>query len=230
MAAFLGAQEAGADAIEFDVHATQDGHLVVLHDYDLARTTSGDGLIHERELTYVRSLSAGRWFADNFETERVPLLDEVLALGGVDFELEVKGLPTTRFVSGIVDALRRFEIAERVQVTGHHHLVLAEIRRRVPAVRLGLFPPAYQSWMTDDLYQQVVRETALFGGFDVVHLRVPLLERIDVPGLQRAGLLVHAGDASSSAELTAAFEMGVDHLTTNDPRGARRLLSELATR
>ncbi len=45
MAAFHGAVSMGADAIEFDVHVTADGEPVVLHDYELARTTSGVGLV-----------------------------------------------------------------------------------------------------------------------------------------------------------------------------------------
>ncbi len=228
MAAFHGAVSMGADAIEFDVHVTADGEPVVLHDYELARTTSGVGLVHERDLDYVRSLSAGLWFDGRFSTESVPLLEEVLALQGVDFELEVKGLPTAHLVSEIIDAVQRFGIADRVQLTGHHHLALTAIHRQLPGVRLGLFPPTYQVWMTDHLYQQIVQQTALLGGFDVVHLRLPLLERVDVPGLQAAGLLVHAGDVNSAAELTAASELGVDQLTTNDPRGARRLLLDLA--
>jgi glycerophosphoryl diester phosphodiesterase len=70
MAAFRAARELGADAVEFDVHATSDGHLVVVHDYDLSRTTSGTGLVHERELAYVRSLSAGAWFGHGSRTSR----------------------------------------------------------------------------------------------------------------------------------------------------------------
>lgn len=70
---------AGADAIEFDVHATADGELVVIHDYDLLRTTDGDGFVHERTLDYVRSLSAGRWFDGRYAAKRVPLLAEALA-------------------------------------------------------------------------------------------------------------------------------------------------------
>jgi len=54
MAAFLGACDLGVDGIEFDVHQTSDGSLVVIHDYDLGRTTDGSGLVHEHELSYVR--------------------------------------------------------------------------------------------------------------------------------------------------------------------------------
>jgi glycerophosphoryl diester phosphodiesterase len=45
LAAFVAARELGADAIELDVHATRDGELVVIHDYDVSSTTSAKGLI-----------------------------------------------------------------------------------------------------------------------------------------------------------------------------------------
>ena len=45
MLAFEKAIEAGADGIEFDVHLTKDGGLVIIHDETLERTTDGKGLI-----------------------------------------------------------------------------------------------------------------------------------------------------------------------------------------
>jgi len=53
------ARELRCDGIEFDVHATADGELVIIHDYDLSRTTTGVGLVHERDLAYVRGLGCG---------------------------------------------------------------------------------------------------------------------------------------------------------------------------
>lgn len=47
MAAFRAAIELGADGIEFDVHLTSDGQLVVIHDAMLDRTTSGSGPVFE---------------------------------------------------------------------------------------------------------------------------------------------------------------------------------------
>ena len=37
--------DAGADAVEFDVRMTADGHAVVMHDPDVSRTTDGTGLV-----------------------------------------------------------------------------------------------------------------------------------------------------------------------------------------
>src|SRR3989337_2901933 len=58
LAAFRLAGDQGADAIEFDVRATADGHLVVIHDASLARTTDGEGEIGALTLAEVRRADA----------------------------------------------------------------------------------------------------------------------------------------------------------------------------
>lgn len=166
LAAFRAALDEGADGIEFDVHVTADGHPVVIHDYDLTRTTSGSGLVHERDLAYVRSLSAGAWFGEEFATERVPLLEEVLALDAREFERELKGLSTQRLIDAILSCARNAHAAERVEFTGHDILALAKVREAMPHARLGLLAPPRQAWMTDGLYEQLILATATLGRFE----------------------------------------------------------------
>ena len=51
LAAFEEAVRAGADGIELDVHLSQDGQVVVIHDETVDRTTNGSGLVHQLTLT-----------------------------------------------------------------------------------------------------------------------------------------------------------------------------------
>ena len=46
--AFRNSVALGADFIEFDVHLSKDGELVVIHDPTLDRTTSGSGPVKGR--------------------------------------------------------------------------------------------------------------------------------------------------------------------------------------
>lgn len=52
----------GVDALELDVHATADGHLVVLHDPTVDRTTNGRGAVADMTLGQVRQFDAAHWF------------------------------------------------------------------------------------------------------------------------------------------------------------------------
>src|SRR5687768_2375516 len=53
---------AGAHGLEFDVHRTHDGQLVLAHDKRLDRTTNGSGEIAERPLEELRRLDAAYWW------------------------------------------------------------------------------------------------------------------------------------------------------------------------
>jgi glycerophosphoryl diester phosphodiesterase len=81
LASFASALELGADLVEFDVQLTRDGHVVVVHDATLDRTTSGSGRVAEHTLAEIRALSAGypQRFGSDYAAERVPTLVEALA-------------------------------------------------------------------------------------------------------------------------------------------------------
>ena len=63
--AFRNAIESGADALEFDVHATSDGKLVVIHDATVDRTTDGSGRVDGMTWEALQDLDAGyHWTQD----------------------------------------------------------------------------------------------------------------------------------------------------------------------
>ena len=67
-------------SIELDVYQTRDGHLVVIHDKTVDRTTNGTGEVNEMTLAEIRKLDAGSWFDPRFTGEKVPTLEEVFKL------------------------------------------------------------------------------------------------------------------------------------------------------
>jgi hypothetical protein len=76
------ALDVGLDGIAYEVRACAGGDLVLMADATLERTTDGQGLVGERTLSELASLDAGGFFDARFRGERVPLLEEALALEG----------------------------------------------------------------------------------------------------------------------------------------------------
>src|SRR5690606_11528357 len=95
MAAFEMALEMGADGIELDVQMSRDGHLVVIHDPTLERTTDGSGLVAQYTLAELRRVDAGAWFDERFRGQRIPTLAEVFELvrGKALLNVELKVMP-----------------------------------------------------------------------------------------------------------------------------------------
>ncbi|MEO6283250.1 MAG: glycerophosphodiester phosphodiesterase family protein [Dyadobacter sp.] len=79
----------GSDYVEVDLRTTKDGHLVVLHDAKVDRTTNGSGKIADMTLAEVRDLQV---FNRNKKTHRIPEFKEVLALckGKINIYLDFK--------------------------------------------------------------------------------------------------------------------------------------------
>lgn len=76
--AFLSAVAKGAPQIEFDVNMSSDGHLVVMHDATVDRTTDGTGKVTDFTLAELKALDAGSWFGPEFAGTRIPTLRETL--------------------------------------------------------------------------------------------------------------------------------------------------------
>src|SRR5688572_19033840 len=74
---FQKAIQKGADGVELDVKLTVEGHVVVIHDMSVERTTNGRGKVASFTLESIRKLDAGSWFHEKFKGTQVPLLEEV---------------------------------------------------------------------------------------------------------------------------------------------------------
>lgn len=80
MPAFRAAVAMGLDAIETDVRRTKDGHLVLIHDREVDRTTNGTGRVDEMTLAELRALDAGFWKGEAFRGTPIPTVEEFLEL------------------------------------------------------------------------------------------------------------------------------------------------------
>ena len=89
LAAFREAVRLGAQMIEFDVRLTKDGHLVILHDPTVDRTTNGTGAVNDLTFAQVRQLDAGSWKSSEFKGERIPTLEETLDVMPLNIWLNV---------------------------------------------------------------------------------------------------------------------------------------------
>lgn len=98
-AAYLQALADGADGVECDLHLTADGQLVLLHDDDLDRTSSGTGPVGVLTLAQLRGLDFSSWHGSEIPAAfgsssaqllTLPELLEILAGAGRDVGLAIE--------------------------------------------------------------------------------------------------------------------------------------------
>ncbi len=114
--AFQAAIDAGADYFELDVRTTADGHLVLMHDATVDRTTNGKGRVRDLTFDQVRALDAGAKFNPKFTGTKVPTFEEALALahGKIGVYVDSKDIAPVALVS----ALENADMLDKVVVYG----------------------------------------------------------------------------------------------------------------
>lgn len=204
MAAFALAEEQGADGVEFDVHRSADGHLVVIHDETIDRTTTGRGAVAELPL-------------GELQRHAIPTLAEVLAWlpEHMVANIELKTLPS--FYPGIAEeavrAIARVGIADRVWVSSFNHHTLVAVRAADPALRLGVLAAAHL-WRPATYLQHL--------GAAAYHPNAAALQSPEiVTQCHDAGLRVHAWTLDDPEHIRRAAALGVDAVITNRPAAAR---------
>jgi glycerophosphoryl diester phosphodiesterase len=80
LAAFRLAWEQGADGIEGDYYLSSDGRIVCIHDKDTQRVAGAKHVVSETPFETLRSLDVGAWKGEKWRGERMPTLEEVLAI------------------------------------------------------------------------------------------------------------------------------------------------------
>lgn len=142
MASFRRAVELGAHGIEFDIHRTKDGHIVVIHDHHLERTTDGTGWIMHRTLDEIRQCDAGSWKGPAFKGERVPTLVEVIRQTPVSLmlflELKAGSLHYPGIEEDLVKLIREEGALSRLQVSSFDHHGLLKLHTLEPKLELGM--------------------------------------------------------------------------------------------
>jgi glycerophosphoryl diester phosphodiesterase len=146
LASFASALELGASVVELDVQLTADGHVVVMHDATVDRTTDGRGDVRRMELGDVRSLSAGypERFGGAWSGERVPTLAEVLTLvrERARIMIEIKKESVSDDADGGIEArtiaeVRRLGLSDQVALISFEHRALLRCRELAPEIARG---------------------------------------------------------------------------------------------
>jgi glycerophosphoryl diester phosphodiesterase len=221
IAAFERAVELGADVIELDLHMSQDGELVVIHDDTLDRTTDGSGPVHQRSLAELMRLDAGRWFGEGFAGQRIPRLDEVLDrfAGKVPLALEIKAGST--FFPGIeekvVSALRERAAIDQAAVASFDHYALRRLKEIEPTIRTAAL-----------LVGRPVSLSAIAGPAkaDGLALEASFVTKTEVDACRAAGLQIVVWVVNDPAQMRHFIGLGVDGIITDRPDLLRLALTE----
>ena len=221
--AFRQAIEQGVDMLELDVHSTADGHLVVIHDRTLERTTNGHGNVHDHSLHEIRQLDAG-------QGERIPLFDEVIGLAreaGIRLCVEIKGIfgeEELALPEAMVRALAASDFLNQSVLTSYSPMALLRAKATNTEASTMLDPSPQDGSLTP---RQICAQ-ALRAGANGVCYDFRILTPAIARECQLTGLALWAWYPDDPDDLRQVLRAGVSGIMTNRPDVLNEVLNDIA--
>lgn len=125
LAAFSNAVRAGADWIELDVQATQDGHAVILHDDTFTRLWEWEARVEAVDWKTIQTRLQGR----------APRLEDVLATVAVPIMVDFKHETAVEPMVRAIDAAHAWN---RCTIVSGNQAALRQVQRLAPQSMWGL--------------------------------------------------------------------------------------------
>lgn len=217
MASFLKAARSGATWIETDVHVTEDGPIVAIHDATTDRTTDRHGTVRSLTARDLAEVSAGSWFSPEFADERIPTLAAVVAYAneyGMNLNLEFKGVDQLEdaelLVDGTIAELANLNPEREAMISSFAPSLLAEFGKKSDAADLSLL------WHRSDAIVEAVEVMRMIG-VQYLHPSHVGLTEADVSLVLGAGYGVNVWTVNSLARANELLNWGCTGIITDIP-------------
>jgi glycerophosphoryl diester phosphodiesterase len=234
IAAFDLGRAAGADGLEFDVHLSEVGVVLVCHDDTLERTTNARGPLHLQTAAELARVDAGHRFVDTSGAFPfrglgigIPTLQEVLRrYPEMLLIIEMKD-NTADMGRAVADAVRAADAVDRVCAAGYGQQALDAARAALPEMATSASYPEARLAVYRSLARWPVRK-ARYDAFQVPETAGVL--RIVSPRFIRdvhaAGQRLQVWTVDEEHDMTRLLDWGVDGLISNRPDLAVRVRDE----
>jgi glycerophosphoryl diester phosphodiesterase len=243
LVAFENAVRLGVDEIEMDAQLTADGHVVIIHDDTLDRTTDCTGTVIATTLADLQQCDAAFWFSPGQPTTvpaadaphplrgagvRIPTVAEVLdwqqALGAAAprLSIEIKDIPGeanfdvagTAVAEVLVPLIVDRGLTDQVVVQSFWPPALEAVRRLAPDLATQ-FLTTTSTGQTATM--NVTYATARGHDVSAPNFDAPDLTAATVAAAHAAGRQVVPWTPDRVADLAATAALGVDGIITNVP-------------
>ena len=215
--AFRGALACRYRAVEFDVRATRDGELVIIHDATIDRTTNGHGSVAE-----LNREALDRYVLTGTSAERVPAIDEVLALlrsantlAIAEVKFAFRAPNHDSYCERLLQELDRHEMLERTAISAFDWRSLLELRRRSASANLaGVATGRHLA-----AHGGIANGVRLLAGCGVgdLGLEWTAIDETVVSAAHGAGLRLGAWTVNVAREIDRLGGLGVDWIITDRP-------------
>jgi glycerophosphoryl diester phosphodiesterase len=233
LAAFQLALQYQVDAVELDLHMSQDGALVVMHDADLKHATGTAGVISAFTLAELQQFDAAATYRRKHRTmepQCIPTLQDVLGLvhGRTDVQIEIKLDAKKRrypdIEAKVVDAVRRYDMIDEAVIISFDFPTLHTITALEPRLATGALISALPGSHRE---RHATRAAAALAGqgFRYVGAKYTGMTAAFAQALRAHDLRPGVWTVNDAANMRKFAEMGVAFITSDRPDLLQTLIS-----
>ncbi|KON67152.1 hypothetical protein AKG34_24610 [Peribacillus butanolivorans] len=225
MAAFKEAARIGAEGIEFDVHLSSDGEMIVIHDETLDRTTSLLGYVKDCSAQKLKTADAGSKFSKEFLGERIPFLMEVFdwARGNsllMNIEIKTDKLAYEGIEQKIIDLIRKYRMEDRVILSSFNHQSIEKVKMLAPELERALLFEGIP-----ENFEEILHDKKESGFHPDKNSLTPAISE----KAKKLGYKIRPWVANNKADIIRLAEMDVDVIMTDFPEKAIKILKAWQT-
>lgn len=222
LSAFKKAVKMGSDGIELDVQLSKDGHVVIIHDTTVNRTSNGNGKVKGLTLKQLKELDFGSWFSKDFKNETICTLEEVFNYlkdwdGLINVEIKKEWLQFNSIEKKVAELIAKFDMRNRTIVSSFSTLSVLKIKRIDKDIKTGI------------LYSSSTKRFVWFAKFFKVDAIHPWYQNVNKDMKKVAvknNLKINTYTVDNPDEMKKLADLGVNGIITNVPDVA---LKELKT-
>jgi len=210
MAALRKGYDMGFRGVEFDVMATRDEGLILMHDDYLGRTVAGAGSIGDLTVSDLLAMDAGSWFSAAHAGERIPLFAEAARYcvsSGIFMNVEVKPVPGQETRTAEL-------VAQFCSVLPPGSVLLSSFSLDALKVVKQMAPSIPRAWLVDAVPDDCQQTLAMLDS-DTVHANANNLDPSTVKALKAEGIKLLCYTVNDPVQARALFNAGVDALCTD---------------
>lgn len=213
--AFMEAAKFPIWGIEIDVQMTQDGHVVIIHDETVDRTSNGTGWVKDMSLEELKKLHFSGTFPHFAESHadlvKIPTLEEFLTwmqsnTMNVNIELKTSIIRYPGIVDKVVGLIQHYQMEERVLISSFNHRSIIETKELAPNLACAFLTDATLLSPGTYCHQH---------GVEFYHPAFPTMDPEDIVDCQQVGVKINAYTVNEVDHMKWVMNMGMDGFFTN---------------
>jgi glycerophosphoryl diester phosphodiesterase len=195
------------DYAEIDVQETKDGVVVLMHDKNLRRLTGVNTTVDKLTYSQLRNLRIHQPFKSQYKDERIPTLNEVMAVANNKRKLiiEIKPYGNTRDITTkVVNMIDKNNFTKQCMVHSMSYNIILQVKEENPDITTG--------YIVFKRGQKLPIE-----GVDFYSVEQGLITPNMVENIHRLNKTIYAWTVDGPRDMKRVMKLNVDGIITDKP-------------